>query len=263
VRIENNYIGLGSDGATLIPNKDGIQYSVIAQPIKLVNNVISGNTRTGIRMSNTSNQVIIGNKIGVLPDGVTSAGNGSHGIILHTNSHDNRLGGELAGEGNIIANNGGDGVLIGSDPSSGFAAEAGVGNSVIGNLIFGNSGLAIDLGPNNGTTANDANDVDVGPNNLQNSPAISLASTVGDAILLRGTFNSTLGNYRIDFYSGSLAGQAQKYLGTLLDSLVDTTTLEFALIFDTEVTAGQFVAAIATNLDTGDSSELSASLTVL
>ncbi len=186
MRIENNFIGLGIDGVRVIPNKDGIQYSNIAQPITLVNNVISGNTRTGIRASNTSNQVIIGNKIGVLADGVTRASNGSHGIILHTNASQNRIGGELDGEGNVIANNGGDGVLIGSDPAAGFALEAGVGNSVIRNLIFGNSGLAIELGPNNGVTANDVDDPDTGPNNLQNAPVITLATTIGDSIFITG-----------------------------------------------------------------------------
>ncbi len=162
VRVEGNFIGLGSDGVALVPNKDGIQVSTTGENLTIANNFISGNSRTGIRTANTANLSIVGNKIGVLGDGVTSGGNVSHGIILHSDSQNIRIGGDLQSDANLIAHNGGDGVLIGSDPSLGFNSEAGVGNSVLGNLIFSNAGLAIDLGPNNGTTANDTNDVDVG-----------------------------------------------------------------------------------------------------
>ncbi len=46
-------------------------------------------------------------------------------------------------------------------------------NEVIHNSIYGNGGLGIDLG-DDGVTANDPDDADIGPNNLQNSPVIDL-----------------------------------------------------------------------------------------
>lgn len=147
IRIENNFIGLGSDGVTIIPNKDGVQYSNILQQVVFANNVVSGNTRFGIRTANTSNQVIIGNKIEVLADGTTPAGNGCHGIFLHSSSSNNRIGGELVSDSNTIAHNTGDGVLIGSDPTASFPNEAGSGNSLIRNLIFANGGWPLILAP--------------------------------------------------------------------------------------------------------------------
>lgn len=263
VRVENNFIGLGSDGTTIIANKDGVQYASILGQVVFANNVVSGNTRFGIRTASTSNQVIIGNKIGVLADGTTPAGNGSHGIFLHTNSSDNRIGGDLASDSNIIAHNGGDGVLIGSDPTGSFPNEAGTGNSLIRNLIFANGGLAIDLGANNGTTANDLDDVDVGPNGLQNAPVITLATTVGDAILIRGSLDSLAGSYRIDFYAGASAGQAQQFLGSLLDEIDVLGILTMVLVLEANVEVGSFVTAVATNLDTGDSSELAVAVGVV
>ena len=64
---------------------------------------------------------------------------------------------------NTIANNGGDGVTVVSNGAT--------GNRIEKNSIHDNVGLGIDLG-DDGVTANDNDDSDSGPNNLQNYPTI-------------------------------------------------------------------------------------------
>ncbi len=93
--------------------------------------------RIGVFIDLAQNVTLVGNKIGVLADGVTPAGNVSHGILITRESANNRIGGEQDGEGNTIAFNGGNGVLIGSEPTI-LTAAAGVGNSLLRNLIYSN-----------------------------------------------------------------------------------------------------------------------------
>ncbi len=116
----------------------------------------------GIRAASTFNQSLTGNKIGRASRWSDAGTQRSHGIFIHSGSGNNRIGGPLDSDVNIIANK----AVMASDRlgSCGWVWRfAGVGNSVIRNLIFGNAGQAIDLGPNDGPTANDLDDVDVAP----------------------------------------------------------------------------------------------------
>lgn len=72
-----------------------------------------------------------------------------------------------------------------------------------------------------------------------------------------------MGNFRIDFYSGSINGDAEIFLGSLTDSIVSSLDLEFAVFFNVSVPVGKILHAVVTNLDTGDSSELSNGIVVV
>ena len=52
----------------------------------------------------------------------------------------------------------------------------GTDNRIIQNIIYSNNGLGVDIGMN-GPTPNDPGDTDVGFNNVQNAPIITLASS--------------------------------------------------------------------------------------
>jgi hypothetical protein len=98
---------------------------------------------------------------------VTTWGNGGHGISLTGGATGNTVGTESAGllaYGNALA-----GVRVGSAPNDAATHS----NSIVGS-IYGNGGLAIDLG-GDCVTGNDAGDVDQGPNGLLNFPLVSSA----------------------------------------------------------------------------------------
>jgi hypothetical protein len=94
------------------------------------------------------------------------------GIRISSSAHDNTIGGTAAGDGNTIAFNSSLGVALVGSPFS-----AGTGNAIVGNSIFSNGGLGIDLGED-GVTANDHCDPDTGPNSLQNYPVATNVTSV-------------------------------------------------------------------------------------
>ena len=94
------------------------------------------------------------------------------GIAIERDSNDNPIGDADPGIGNVIAFNGGDGVILSASPSS----PPGKGNTFRGNVIYSNRGLGIDLvgldfAP--GPAPNDPRDADDGPNGMQNYPLIT------------------------------------------------------------------------------------------
>ena len=64
-----------------------------------------------------------------------------------------------------------------------------VDNSILGNRIYANSGLGIDLFPS-GADANDAGDGDSGPNDGQNYPVLASVQTDGLQVHIVGTLNN-------------------------------------------------------------------------
>lgn len=269
--VQGNLIGLNATGTTPIPNKTGIRVAqgagdaILGGATPLARNVISGNIGAGIVILTSlgANCVIEGNFIGTLKDGSTAAGNTLHGIVLSGGAHNNRIGGTAKGAGNVIAHNGSDGVLIGSDAANGFNSDAGVANSVLGNRIFANAGQAIDLGPNDGATANDAGDADTGANNLVNKPVLTGAVLRGNVLVVTGTLNlSTTQAVRLEFFA-NLAGEDEGRI--LLGSVSFTTPASApfgkAFIVPAGVSAGGTVTATLTDAS-GNTSEFSLALAI-
>ncbi len=178
--IAGNLIGLGSDGSAVGNGDVGI-FTHAAQIRVGTNgdgvsdldetNFIVANGGAGISVESTQSDIVIaGNYIGTTAGLVTGLGNTSHGISFPTNYKDAVVGTNLDGvgdsdEGNTIAYNGG----------AGIAVTTGSPRAIRGNSIFSNVGLGIDLN-NDGATANDADDIDGGPNKTQNYPDIALAA---------------------------------------------------------------------------------------
>jgi titin len=258
--VQGNFIGTSVTGVSALGNTDGVvvtagaNHNTVGGKIAAARNVIAGSFRFGIRVTGpgTTANVFQGNFVGVAADGTTALGNASHGVFITDQAASNTIGGTAAGTGNVIANSGRDGVLIGSDPDhpgTAFTSLAGVGNVVLGNRIFSNPGQGIDLGPDDGINSNDAGDGDTGPNGLQNSPSLTLAMSAPGATIIKGTLD-TIGAqiYRIEFFADlpGGSGQGRTFLGAIEVFQSSFAVFKFSATFGVALPAGTTVTATAT-----------------
>ena len=284
--IEGNFIGVLPDGTLRGNAQNGVYVggsdgsgaaTTIGGTSPSQRNVISGNGAAGIVLGlggePLTNVTVHGNSIGVAPNGVTARGNGEAGIqvidpntvgILTEVVVGVAIGGRNAGEGNLIAFNGGAGVNLRDGAS---------GNPIEGNSIHSNGGLAIDLSSvyttGLGPTPNDSADADVGlGNNGQNFPVLTSATTDGATLTVNGTLSSTPSrNYRICLYANSAVdpsgyGEAETFLGCT--TALTNASWNATFTMTTSAPApGAWVAATATDLVTNDTSELSLTVPVL
>ena len=125
--------------------------------------------------------------------------------------------------------------------------------------MFSNASLGIDLGYD-GVSLNDNTippDQDDGPNNLQNFPQLTSRVTAATTVV-NGTLRSTPStNFRIEFFSNTLAdptgfGEGELFLGSV-DVLTDASGTA-AIVFNAGVVvpADRSITATATRLDAGD-----------
>jgi hypothetical protein len=171
--IEGNYVGTDSTGAKALGNlgRAGVELQgengdVIGGAASGARNLISGNSRDGLRSSGGVGILIEGNRIGTDVTGTTALGNaGNAGIEIQGDSND-VIGGAEAGAGNLVSANflgmvidaGGtvvegnfigtdvtgtkalgnaSGVSLGASTTQFGGAAPGAGNLVSGNLGFG------------------------------------------------------------------------------------------------------------------------------
>jgi CSLREA domain-containing protein len=220
-RTGNVEIGNGSVGLYLENSDD----SQIGGAGKDEGNVIAGSDLRGIDLMDVTSTTVFGNHIGVGADGITPMGNGTDGVLVSLESFGNDVGGGLPGQGNIIANNGEDGVRVNG-------ADA-VENTVRGNAIFDNTGDAID---------NVA-----GGNTQLTAPSVDTFS----GGVLSGT---ACDHCTVDIYSDS-GTEARLYGGSV------TADVNGDWSYTGDV-AGPVVRATATDSD-GNTSELSAGFDVI
>jgi parallel beta-helix repeat protein len=249
--IEDNYIGTDITGTLdLGNNQDGVRIEG-APNNTLRDNLISGNNGDGVEItggSNSTGNVLHGNKIGVQVNGSSPRNNTGSGVEVN-NANNTQIGGAGGGQGNTIAHNSADGVTI----------VSGLGNSVSRNSIHNNGGLGIDLG-GNGITINDTEDPDIGPNDYQNNPVVSEASSDNATVTyLEGFFNSEPNQlYVIEFFYNTACdvtnwGEGQTFLGitaVTTDNLGDAT---FAIFLPFVAPTGSFITATATDANNNTS----------
>jgi hypothetical protein len=187
--VRNAYIGtdaagtgaLGNGGDGIFIGADGATGSTgVGFYIYLYDNLIAANMGDGIDTQGAGTQAV-SNTIGAGIDG-RALGNQGNGAYFHGDSAGSLTAAfpQVGAVGPGVYNNAGAGVLIGD------AAIVDVGGRIMGNL-----GLGIDLAPL-GPTANDAGDVDTGPNEGLNYPVITSAVTngVSPSSRVQGTIHS-------------------------------------------------------------------------
>ncbi|MEJ7637855.1 MAG: right-handed parallel beta-helix repeat-containing protein [Singulisphaera sp.] len=137
--IEGNRIGTDGSGTAALGNRyagivvlGSVSGVTIGGATPGAGNTISGNFGPGVLITDYSHSIqVVGNRIGIGSDD-RALGNAGAGISIRNNSSHNTIGGRTPDLWNIIAYNGGAGINI----------LSGVGNTVLGNVIYSNGGRA-------------------------------------------------------------------------------------------------------------------------
>ena len=258
--LQGNYIGTDITGLLDRGNSSNGVYvsgtgNQIGGSVAGAGNLISGNTNDGVQTSGGSTGTVFeGNTIGLGSDGSTPLPNSYRGISIYGTG--TRVGGTNPAASNTISGNFAGVVVVTG------ASDA----AILGNAIYGNGNLGIDLA-NNGVTSNDAGDGDSGANDLLNYPVITSASESGGTVTVEFDLDVPAGNYRVEFFTnpsgadGSGFGEGESFVSSVV------VTAGSGLSHTFGGTIGDVVTATATHDlgggSYGDTSEFSAAVTVV
>ena len=267
VTIQGNIVGLDANGTASLANDGG---GVDINDVNLdggggsgtLGPVTVGGTATGTRnvISNRTadpnttpsgivnaakGTVIQGNYIGTDATGTLNRGNELFGVTVNY--------GDALIAGNRIAYSGRAGVAA---PPRGLSLPPATGVSITGNSIFSNSEFGIDLNYD-GTTFNDPGDADAGPNNLQNFPVLTSATSAGGTTTVTGTLNSTPSTtFTLEFFSNPACdssgyGEGQNFLGSTTVNADGGGDANFTAVLPVTVAAGHVITSTATSPPVG------------
>jgi hypothetical protein len=232
--VQGNFIGTDITGTIALSNPNvGVNTQgtndliggLTATPGTPPGNLISGNIGgAGVILFSPTAQghLIEGNIIGADITGTQPLGNFPGGIQI--NGPDNTVGGTDTNARNIIAFNGGGTPMCNAANAGVQVHNSGaINNAILGNSIFSNAGLGIDLvfdGDQNCIEPNDNCDVDTGPNNLQNYPVIAAVFSGGGSTNIQGSLNSAPSTtFRVEFFDNAECdsfgnGEGQTFIGS-------------------------------------------------
>lgn len=205
--IRNNYIGVGYDGITSIPNGTagiggaGITLGQVTNAA-IEDNIISNNGGDGLYFNECHGVIIQGNTI---------QGNLTSGISVGPDSYDILIGGTTLADSNNISNNTEQGIESRDTPYDHRIF------SIIGNSIHSNGDLGIALSYDSPLT-NDPLDADTGSNDLLNFPRWTDMEEVSGNTTIDYQLDVPAGDYRIEFFSNTTPdpsgyGEGEEYLG--------------------------------------------------
>lgn len=216
-----NWIGVTIGGTSALPNGVGVSLGGTGPGGSLMyvggsaageGNVISGNLNAGILATGNGVGTVLGNLIGVAPDGVSPMGNGSHGISTTGTSAPVVGGltgvtaGSCTGACNTIRFNGGAGIS--------FPHSLGLPN-IRANRISDNAELGIDLVAA-GPSPNDPGDA----SEPQNAPVVQVIIQGGGSTSIHGRIHTTASApVSVDVFANTAVdpsgyGEGHSYLGT-------------------------------------------------
>lgn len=269
-----NLIGLDGTGRNPLANLDhGIHITDAAQTRigvslpdepALTGNTIANNV-DGIRIEGAGaiGTLIGGNSIGtdwegMVSDPVSQLGNTLHGVHIRDASETHVGGLVFFGDGQALQLSGN--VIAGNLVGVRVIGETALFNKIQRNSIFANAGSGIDLG-GDGVSANDDQDGDTGPNQLQNFPVID---RVGLDSILRGTLNSEPNEeFTLDLYKSAAGDPSGNGEGQFwLQAITVTTDANGEADYEIPVTVDRnapFFTLTATDL-AGNTSEFSGPL---
>jgi len=262
--VEGNFIGTNATGTAVVENEgDGVIINgpastgnTIGGSTPAARNLIAGNGEQGVEISASDANTVQGNLIGT--KGTTDLGNTQDGIRMTSSSNNLVTDNVIAFNGDATHNDNGVEVL-----KSGTGTP--VGNRILSNSIFSNQALGIDLNNSgSGGREQDPKDPDTGPNNLQNFPVITSATSSGTATTIKGTLDSKpRKSFTIQFFSNPAGtDEGKTYLGQVPVKTNRQGKVSFNVL-GPEVPAGNEITTTATNVSTGDTSEFSDEVAVV
>jgi hypothetical protein len=235
--VQGNFIGTDNTGTRAIGNGDRalvsgltVSSNTIGGSVAGAGNLISGNLDRGITLDG-SNNIVQGNFIGTDVTGLNPLGNARTGIEIGGSG--NLVGGTNSGAGNIIAFNGvnGGGVFT----TNGVDIKPGAtGDSVLGNSIFANMGLGIDVNADELITPG--------------FPVLTVVSNTGVLTVISGTYSPST-TFRLELFTNPGADHTGYGEGkTLLLSSNITTSAggTFTINWPAPLTPGIYVTATGT-----------------
>jgi hypothetical protein len=272
--VAGNYIGTDVTGTQAISNEsDGVLLAQGASYNVVERNVIAGNGVAGVGIALGANHnLVFANDIGVAADGISPLGNFGPGVALGVGGASNNQIGGPGLQTNTIAFNHGPGVWLPLQYVSGGVTHTdttSTGNAIRGNSIYANDdpsgGLGIDLGGtfnldtfssswDNAALQNGALGHS-GPNNLQNYPQLTSATTSPSGTTITGTLDPSLAGAVFDFYANTSAdptgyGEGETYLGSYAVTDDDIASMSFTAQLSAVVPPGLgFLTATATGPD--------------
>jgi hypothetical protein len=315
--IRNNFVGVAADGKSSVGNRTepapapgspegnnlfGIEISggnnnTVGGTVAGARNVVGLNA-SGIEIDNGGqSNVIQGNFVGVGADGVTQVGNLLHGIDLRSSNgfsaplgpaqanepgvSNNRIGGTVAGAGNLVEFNGTGGIAIFGNPVS-ASGQPNIGNAIEGNSIFlnGRSFLTASSAPlpllgidltngfsfprDDGFTANDSKGHGTAnaPNSFQDFPVLSSVTEGNGMTHVIGTLTGGANTaFRIELFASDidplgLPAEGQQFLGFVSATTDSAGHAAFTANINFSVALGRVVTATATD-SAGNTSEFS------
>lgn len=206
--IAGNYIGLAADGTTTLLSStvERPAFGILLESGSSNNtvgpgNVVSSND-TGIQLNTGSGNSIRGNIVGFASNGSTARGNTQFGIwVLNTSG--NTIGGNTAGDGNIVGNHGRSGIFVdGTSATNSFINNTSRNNIQDGILLnaAGATGALIDR---NSLTNNGRDGLRITDATGVRISRTTTSANTGNGITLQGaanagraapTLNATLGS---------------------------------------------------------------------
>lgn len=233
--IQGNFIGTDRSGAKAIGNGEravvvnmNASSTMIGGSNPGARNVISGNLERGITLDGNDN-FVLGNFIGTDVTGLKPLGNARTGVeIGGTNNH---VGASVVGSGNVIAFNG---VNGGGMTTNGVDVKPGATfYAILGNSIFENMGLGIDVNANGQITAG--------------FPVITLASNTTITTVIKGTSTPNASVFLQLFASPSVDPSGYGEGKTLVHSggVPTDATGNFTVNLPSPIPPGLFITATA------------------
>lgn len=265
-RVMGNFVGVdrtgyearGNHGSGILVNARDVRVGSAARADR---NLVSANDSAGISLGIAARAAIVqGNLIGTTRDGTSPLGNGADGVFV-TGSREHLIGGEHAGQGNVIAFNRGNGVSLLSIGALDLVPR---NVRILRNSISRNDRLGIDLGADGPTKNDTVPDADAGANRLQNKPRVLSAVAGSRRTTITGNLTSRRERaYRLELFQSEAGDpEGRTFLGSAVISTGANGKTDWTFRVNARLAVGTIITATVTDVDRRDTSEFGPSKAV-